>query len=508
MKTKLLFIQLLLGLNCVAQDYIFDDTFGTNGIKTTIINSFTPINGEIINNFYYLNSENKITKIDYNGNIVNSFGTNGFISLNTTVKTFQISNFKFINGYFYFYGNANSPATSSLNVNQDIFIYKINESGVADSSFGTDGLVTFDFGNNEVITDFIMESNGSLLCVGNLNFPVGNTSQISSKIIYFKLNNNGTINYSYDSTGFKSYSLTLPNMLNQKTEVQSIYPFNGKFLLAGLHTASQLVDNNSFPKDALLLTTIDNAGNIDPSYGTSGYRLQILDAAGGKTLKNIQKVDNNLYVKYFYNWSFNNQGTKIAKYDLVSNQFIFEKLNMYESYLKPEADGFFLTGYDKCFGSGCLRKFELKKFHADGSADTSFGNAGSFSYRFPNNLREDVSTIYVKDPSGKIMIGGLSDNRFSMIRLKNGTLENEDFTTNNISISPNPFTDKININSNVAIKSIEIIDLLGRKIDESEFTQNSNNSYNLAPNIPKSGIFLIKITTSDNKIILKKIVKN
>lgn len=504
MKTKLLFIQLLLGLNCAAQNYIFDDTFGTNGIKTTTINSFTPINGEIINSFYYLNSENTIAKIDYNGNIVNSFGMNGFISLNNTAKTFQISNFKFLNGYFYFYGNA----TTTANSNQDIFIYKINENGVADNTFGTDGLVTFDFGNNEVITDFIMESNGSLLCVGNLNFPVGNTSQISSKIIYFKLNNNGTINYSYDSTGFKSYSLTLPNMLNQKTEVQSIYPFNGKFLLAGLHTASQLVDNNSFPKDALLMTTIDNAGNIDPSYGTSGYRLQILDAAGGKTLKNIQKVDNNLYVKYFYNWSFNNQGTKIAKYDLVSNQFIFEKLNMYESYLKPEADGFFLTGYDKCFGFGCLRKFELKKFHADGSADTSFGNAGSFSYRFPNNLREDVSTIYVKDPSGKIMIGGLSDNRFSMIRLKNGTLENEDFTTNNISISPNPFTDKININSNVAIKSIEIIDLLGRKIDESEFTQNSNNSYNLAPNISKSGIFLIKITTSDNKIILKKIVKN
>lgn len=504
MKTAIHFILLFLGINCSAQNYILDNTFGINGIKTGIVNSFTPINGELINNNYYINSANKITKIDYNGNVINNFGTNGFISLNNSTKTYQISNLKFLNGYFYIYGKV------TTNNDQDIFIYKIDENGNADNTFGTDGMITIDFGYNEIISDFLIESDESLLCIGNQYFPSTiNSSGISSKIIYFKLNNNGTVNYNYDSNGFKFYSINVTSitMIDQTTEVKSIYPFNGKYLLAGSYSGYQRLDNNLIPKHALLLTTIDNSGNIDPSYGNSGYRLSTLNADGSKVIRDIQKVDDNLYVKYYYTWSFNNQGTKILKYNLNTNQSIFNIETMYDTYLKAESGNFFISGSDKCFGSTCLRKFELKKIQADGNLDTSFNSNGGFSYRFPNNLYEDVSSMHIKDTNGKIMIAGLSNNYFSIVRIQQSNLGNGNFIKSDISISPNPFYDKIKINSDVNIKSIEIIDFVGRKID-AEFIQIDSNTYSLLPKTSNSGIHLLKITSIDNKVTIKKIIKN
>jgi hypothetical protein len=73
-----------------------------------------------------------------------------------------------------------------------------------------------------------------------------------------------------------------------------------------------------------------------------------------------------------------------------------------------------------------------------------------------------------------------------------------------IQLTPNPFTNNIEINSDVNILSAEIIDITGKaRIAE---TINGMNATINTSDLSK-GIYFVKISTGD-KIITKKIIKN
>lgn len=510
MKPIFLLIIVLFGINCVAQNYDLDTTFGDYGIKSGLLSDFYPKDGLLINNNYYfissnLSSTHKIAKIDYNGNPVINFGTNGVLSLTSPNTAYSISNFKFIDGYFYIYGRAKNTANSD----EDIFVYKIDENGNADTTFGTNGMTTIDFGNNETISDFIMEPNGNMLCIGSQFFS--NNSYLS-KLIYFKLLPNGTINTTFDNNGYKSYTIDLNSsgilMSGQRTEGKSIHTFNGKYLLSGVYKSTQTGQNAGIRKEELLLTIIDNNGNIDPTYGNGGYRLVYLDGGMSITVNDIQVINDNLYANYFYSWSFSSNGSKILKYDLATNQTVFNRFSLYLTYLKAGSDGFYISGADRCMYGTCQRKYHMEKYLPNGDLDTNFSDNGNYNFRFPNNFLEDVSSMHIKGSNGKILIAGVSKSLFSLIRIKEEALENPEFDSNTISIYPNPFTNSLNINCDVAIKTVELFDLVGRKIEDLEFKAIDSNSYVVVPKISKTGIFVIKITSTDNKVLFKKVIKS
>lgn len=227
-------------------------------------------------------------------------------------------------------------------------------------------------------------------------------------------------------------------------------------------------------------------------------------------VNDIQIINNNLYANYFYAWSANNRGSNVLKYDLTTNQTIFNRSTLYSSYLKAESDGFYISGSNPCrFPPSCARKYDLKKYLPNGDPDRNFSDNGSYLFRFPNNsFYEDVSSMHIKEANGKILIAGQSKDLFSLVRIKEVALENTEFDSNAVSIYPNPFTDNLNINCDVAIKSIELFDLVGRKIEDPEFKAVDSNSYVVVPRISKTGMFLIKITSTDNKVLLKKVIKS
>jgi hypothetical protein len=75
--------------------------------------------------------------------------------------------------------------------------------------------------------------------------------------------------------------------------------------------------------------------------------------------------------------------------------------------------------------------------------------------------------------------------------------------SNNITVSPNPTSDIVNINSANDISKIEVLDLEGRIINRVEV---NSNIYSIDFGNYANGIYLLKIN-QNNKIIIRKIIK-
>lgn len=83
-------------------------------------------------------------------------------------------------------------------------------------------------------------------------------------------------------------------------------------------------------------------------------------------------------------------------------------------------------------------------------------------------------------------------------------LSNSNFKQIETNIYPNPFHDKITIETDFAIKKYNVFDLIGKKIIEVE----SNDKLNSELTKLNSGTYLLQLQSEDNLIITKKIIKN
>ena len=85
-----------------------------------------------------------------------------------------------------------------------------------------------------------------------------------------------------------------------------------------------------------------------------------------------------------------------------------------------------------------------------------------------------------------------------------GINENE-MSQNNLSIYPNPFTNKIYVNGVKEKSTIEVFDAIG-KVVFSSIIKPEENSVNLS--IPASGIYILRITNDNGDYKSFKIVKS
>lgn len=141
----------------------------------------------------------------------------------------------------------------------------------------------------------------------------------------------------------------------------------------------------------------------------------------------------------------------------------------------------------------------LMRLNEDGSLDTTFdvGTGGN------NTIN------YVKlDADGKALIGGLftnfngiGKNRIARVFTSNGGLAVDNSASKSeISIYPNPVLSDLHIKTGKKIKDLQIFDVSGKRV-----YQTTQTDLNL--NFLLKGIYIITITTSDNKIEIKKIIK-
>lgn len=479
------------------QTYVLDQTFGNNGALQ--LGQYIRINdGFVTNNTAYLLYGGRVLK-------VNSDGTNMSVHYFDLTTAISYTNFKLINNSIYIYGSSSG----------NIFIGKMDLNGNPDLNFGINGMKIIDFGQDEIMSDFVVTPNGDLLCSG-LRYP---GVMIYQNIIVFKINAlTGDLISTFDSNGYKTFTSNLSGSgINISLRGGFIFNYDNGYILAGNNSQNYI--------SYLTLIKIDGNGNADPTYGVNGYKsIQCSHSVG--TFDKIAIHNNKIYGNYSYPVGSTGTSSNIICYDIINEQtqFDFSPHGTSTNYVN------FFTIYDNSIYNTYRNltynqtdKFYVeKRFTDNGLIDSSFHINGRYSYNFPSlstyNYQDEANIILKLGDD--LLIAGY--NRYTypflesnyegstLIKITPGVLGTNNYEANNTSVDlyPNPFENEINFEFHTQIKSISVYDLLGRKIIEPKYDSKDNIVTVDLAGIPNKGTYLIKINTAEDTIISKKIVKN
>ena len=493
MKANLLIITLLLlALKINAQTYILDESFGTNG-QVEIYSGFFPERVLYIDGNYMIggtvNGSAAAVKISYDGSIDTTFGDNGYVNL---PSGYNFSEIKFDNGHFYICGNV-EPGQGTTRKG---YIAKFDTSGNFETGFGDNGVADIDLGEDMFIRDFIIEPAGKIFCIGSRK-EAGDF-----KIIYFKADQSGNIDTSFDVNGYKQLDVAYG-------DGYCIKYLNGQILLIGI---TESFSNNT-PYQDMVLTKVNTNGVVDTAYGNMGYKVVSLEGGGTNVIKGVEISGDEMFVNYNYAYSFTTNGNHLLNYNLATDVIMYDDTPLYNYHLKIYDNQPYISGYQRCpslTDNACARDFILKRLDATGAVDATFNNTGSFTYNFLMAgpwSSEDRSGPFVRDDNGRMLIAGYTHGNFGMIRIGDASsLSVHSVSRNLASIAPNPFSDVVFVSGIENLTAVELIDLEGRVISHPDYSIVENGYRVDLSGISQTGIYFLK-TTAAGTVHSFKIVK-
>jgi len=497
MKRITTLVLLVFSLKLSAQSHVLDSFFGENIYDGV---NFTPTNVWLVNGSYYFTNSSQILKMNYNGTLDTDFGPNGLKSItlpgNNDTQSLKIKN---IGNNFFVLGSV------TVSNNKNIFITKLGIDGLPDTTFGVNGTAIIDLGFNERISDFTIDTSGKFLCTGTKDGT-------STKLLFFRLNSNGSLDATLNTQGYKEY------VTNEFSAAGRIIPYQNNLLLIG--TDTKYVNSTRF--EELYIIKIDSNGDINSSFGNNGSKIVPLYGGMSISLQDVQLLGNNLYTEYKYAWS-STHGTKIINYDLAGNQVIFNNETYYTVSIQAVSDGFYIAGVEGCepFTPCNSGNYLARKYTINGNANNTFNSGNLFVYNFPafSNIGYSRSLVINADNLGGILIAGYTQgyfnagngnhtykSGFSAIRLIPQALGNNQFGVNKVSVYPNPFTDKFTIDCVDDVKSVEVYDLTGRLIGKPVFSIVGDNTV-VDMMFTQPGNYILKIQTTGGKTTTHKIIK-
>ena len=126
-------------------------------------------------------------------------------------------------------------------------------------------------------------------------------------------------------------------------------------------------------------------------------------------------------------------------------------------------------------------------------------NQGGFNESFIGNSFVVGQTYYIRVLN---TAGNLTTATFNICVL-NPTLSTNEFNKLNYVIHPNPVDNVLNIAAFETIKELSILDSLGKEVI---FSKNSTNSIDVSK--LAKGIYLVRITNAENKMVTYKLMKS
>lgn len=236
MKIKLLLVlQLIFTNNIYSQYGNLDSSFGSNGVTITdasnnLNNDYgTSIivkdNGTFLVTGYSTNTNGDtdfaIVQYSFDGLLDTSFGNNGIAIIDINgFDDYALSSVLQSDGKIILVGY-------TINTNKDITIIRLNSDGSLDTSYGNNGIYTFDSGAND--------SGETVSILPNNKIVVG--CNISSNYGVLKVTENGITDVNFGSNGMTITSLGGGDYI-QDIKLQS----NGKILITGTSSKNGSTD--------------------------------------------------------------------------------------------------------------------------------------------------------------------------------------------------------------------------------------------------------------------------
>lgn len=489
-----------------AQNTKLDPSFGTNGISLTTVQNYYRNTVEAISvlpdgkiflagdSGTNTQSQMSIERLNPNGTIDNTFGTDGALRFNVgNGQSFIMDSKVQPDGKTVFTGYS-----WASNFTGDFVAIRLNADGTFDNTFGTNGIVVLDDGKNEVASALTILPNGKIILAGYVN----------DNFAMAQLNTDGSLDADFGIGGWVVTPISSTFSYASSIGVLS----NGDIILGGFVYAGNGTQMAAVKYRA--------NGNIDTAFGTNGVVAFNLSEstdfvsgvgiqADGKILlaghayagTNPLRYDITI-VRLNSNGSFDNSyGTNgVARAKVVQNgENYTSKLGMQPDG-KPVVAGTTVEGnsWNAC----------LVRFNTDGTLDSSFGTNGKISLDINNEDQEGRAIALPED--GSFIIGGYSydktlDISYMMAaKYKQVQLGVSDLNKGQVSLYPGVATHEITINLGNSTKGAEvsIYNISGQKVVSEKIGNTAKiNVENWTP-----GTYLVQIKTGD-QVSTKKFIK-
>ncbi len=502
--TLLIFLPVLIFNAAIAQTAgTPDSTFATNGFLINKINNTKPEHSYVMvqpddkivaSGIIGFNHYGFLARYNNDGSPDVAFGDSGVIvdSVDMGIygyrKTILLPGGKILAGGF---------GTKAGGSNDDIYLKRYLPNGTVDSTFGTNGFIYQDFGDElNTLYDMVVLTDGKIITVGE-------TYSLNPRfdIEVARFNANGSLDSTFGTNGKTEIDFANDDERGRALALQS----DGKILIAGVTRLGTAVD-----KFALARLTPD--GLPDATFGT-----------GGK-----QKIDlgatNNVYNMYMLpNDAFLICGSQVTVQPLVSIPYVIKftasgvvdstfgvngifasKINNGEGVLWQMAlsgNKILAAGWK---GTNSSNDAMLICLTADGRLDSTFATNGAYVRNFAPS--EDFFQTLALDNSGRILTAGEAGTSGVIGRFNIGSLINgieKPAATATFNLYPNPAGDRLYITgAAIANSQVAVHDDTGKLLLQlPDFTAGGIDVSKL-PN----GVYFVAVKTAEGAVSARRFV--
>jgi uncharacterized delta-60 repeat protein len=455
-----------------SQPGMLDLTFAGSGIATYSINGGDDQASSIAiqsdGNIVATGWTNDGAKFDFaiirlkpNGLLDNTFGIGGMVTTSIGSDNAEANDISIQND-----GKLVVSGTSYNGSDKDFAIVRYNSDGTLDNSFGTGGIVRSQIGNyDDIAYSNTIQSDGKII--------IGGTAKNASffNFAIARYNTNGSIDSSFGNSGKVVFGTSINNVIRD-IAIQN----DGKIIAAG-----EIYGVNSRDFAVIRLTT---NGLFDSSFNNNGIIIYDLgysydDFANSLYIQNDGKI-----VCAGTSSSLYNSFASIVRYDsagILDTTFLND-VNNIGGYNKSGIKSINCQNNNKLVAVGYLSglsSFGIMRYNSDGTLDNTFGING---FVIDTNL--NCATDIAIQNDGKLVCSiaeGAFPAGFQVARyLGDPTgIANDLNSTLNVSIFPNPVTDKINLHFqnakafhklNVSLFSIEGQLLIQKSLECNNFS--------------------------------------
>ncbi len=483
-----------------------DVSFGNNGIIAAKFDSSNDICSKVliqpddkiitigVKKTYQFGTAGKeliaISRTNTDGNLDTTFGTNGKV-VSDLGQDYSVINNAIVqqDGKILV-----SCGTATFGNYYEYSLIRYNNNGSLDTSFGNNGRTTLGY-----ITSVLPLPNGKI-SIATAVYDAQNNASLNLK----RLNNDGSLDATFENN-------VMVNINGTPASIYSTLQLDGKIVVVA-STPNQ-VGKIGFYKIRYL-----SDGTIDTSYANGLTIFEYNCGANGIFLRNDGKIYvtgksggydpiNQIYSFEFLVACYDTNGNLDSNYstDGVATSLMGD--NVYNSIqsVSMQADGKFIVALTKLEQNPANPTPEtynivVTRFNFEGGNDVGFGTDGVIETAFFDSYDEAFSVALQSD--NKIVLACTTDtgiNRdFGLIRFTNNILSNENFnidTSFNCILFPNPTQTSLNIkfpeNVEITITSLKIFDLLGQEVLQS----NQNNTKIDVSQLQK-GIYIVSLATN------------
>jgi uncharacterized delta-60 repeat protein len=455
------FIFLTLAGNVFCQQGTLDLSYGTNG---SILTNYASVGYRYIVDSSVMQQDGKvvlmgrygfpasnvdqigISRHNTDGTLDNSFGSNGFISINVNNKTFGYSITLQQDDKIIVAGKIITSATTT-----SLLVIRLNPNGNFDNSFGNNGIALF--ANNSIGYSVKTQLDNKII-VGGQN--------LDGDFTVVRLNPDGTLDNDFGFNGVVSTTITLNTYESQinALNLQS----DGKIVASGFTSLS-------FTDQSFCIVRYNIDGSIDTSFGTNGKVITDVNAANADLIyaQAIQQ-DGKIVVT-----GTADTATVVARYN--TNGTLDTTFG---------TNGITTTSFgDSCISRSLLiqpdnkivivgesflpiDKYLIARYSDTGILDTTFNSTGYNLGNFTTN--NNCFDSVLMQPDGKLLATGwnqIGNNPYTTIaRFNSGlNLNNDVFEKDLIKVYPNPTKEKVMFdNTTYGFKKVTVFNYLGQQV--------------------------------------------